>query len=376
METTNVLENAKKDMMDILNELTLKNIEGSEEEMANYFSFLKKLLKLRNTTKSDNEVIEETEKNETCDILQDVEIEAGSVVEEVSEVDETQQMIYKFERKRRGGFVPSIEGYVPEGIVRSLGLEDGDYIYAQEIESNYSEGRRFEYSFAEMGDRKPQEEREQISFGVVTKVAGGLAVESYWDGGEIKSVRMNGVPYTIMLNEVEIQNINNSVKDPSLKVKVGAMIDIAFYKGHVQKHRIIWVHPMNSVSIPSIEKRALSYKRYTSDDVTSKDGEMIEQTLEGRSILIVGDEPNKRFYKSAIEGRGGVFLWCSGNEPVARLESKVRKSDQVIFLLKVTSHYGQDEIKDLCKQYGVPFDTTWNTGKSVATREAERRMSV
>lgn len=371
MEPINVLENAKKDMIEILDEVNLNNIEKSEEELSHYFSFLKNLTKLRHTTVASDK--EEDENIDTNDIKQ--EIEMNDVVGE-KDIDDSASQMYKFERKPRGGFVPEIEGYVPEGIVRSLGLEDGDYIYAKKIESGYSEGKRFIYSFAEMGDRKPQEERMQISFGIVTKVAGGLAVESYWQGGEKKDVRIDGVPFTIMLNEHEIQNINNNVKDPSLNVKEGALIDVAFYRGSVEKHKIIWVHSVDSDEVPTIEKRALMHKLFAADDVTDKEDKLIEQTLEGRKILIVGDEPNKRYYKSAIEGKGGVFLWCSGNENVTRLESKVRKSDQVIFLLKVTSHYGMDEIKELCKQYGVPFDTTWSKGKSVATREAERRISV
>lgn len=39
--------------------------------------------------------------------------------------------MYRFERKVRGGFIPEIEAFVPEGIVRKLGLINGDLVFAE-----------------------------------------------------------------------------------------------------------------------------------------------------------------------------------------------------------------------------------------------------
>ncbi|MGP4074167.1 hypothetical protein ACTWQB_16820, partial [Piscibacillus sp. B03] len=63
----------------------------------------------------------------------------------------------------RGGYIHELNAYVPEGALRSIGAEDGDYLYAKHKGNGY-----FYYELAEKGTPS-KHEREEVLFGVVER---------------------------------------------------------------------------------------------------------------------------------------------------------------------------------------------------------------
>lgn len=365
MEVINILENAKKDLLDIIQEIDLNDIDKSEEEISHYFSFLRSLRNVRNcpVEKSEPQIIGDIENNG-----EGVKINTHVGQIESSEEDvklnapPLKKPMYIFERFLRGGMVQDINGFVPEMVVRSLGLEDGDYVYAEEIKTDNSSSKRYEYTFAMEGDRPAKEQdRIQINYGLVTRVAGRLAVEEYFDGSDKRPIKINEAPYTFILNEKDADYFN---------IKEGDTIDLAFKNGSPDSHRIIWLHKSEIDFMPTIESKTLSFKGDVPKDATLQERDF-EQTLKGKTILVVGNEPKKTLYKTAIENHGGDFIFINPKDKVESYEPKVRKADQVIFLLKVSGHRGMEHIKKLCKEYGIPFDTTWSNGISTVKRMAQ-----
>ena len=97
-------------------------------------------------------------------------------------------------------------------------------------------------------------------------------------------------------------------------------------------------------------------------------------SLSDKTILVIGNEPKKVLYQSSIEERGGTFLWADAKDNFTHLESVVRKSDMVFFLLKVSGHTGMKQIKAYCKRYKKPFLTTFSNGRSSMMKTAEETL--
>ncbi|WP_100012792.1 DUF2325 domain-containing protein [Lentibacillus sediminis] len=265
---------------------------------------------------------------------------------------------YQFERKLRGGIVPQIDGFVPEGVVRKLGLEHGDMVYAKAINTNDPQRSHFEYEIAEKGDGEDAPYRIQLNFCPVKKEAGRLVVEKSEETGEF--IRFNEGPYTIVLSEDDVfkQRINE-----------GDLVDIAYFDGTPTHAKVIWTHKIKEASLSIPE--TLNHTSKKSEKPEKKPVTIYDQTLKEKTILVIGNEPKKSLYQYSIEQRGGTFLWGDAKEDFTRVEAKVRKADIVVFLLGVSGHTGMEHIKQMCKNHNVIFETTWSNGQSSILRIAE-----
>ncbi|WP_412679149.1 DUF2325 domain-containing protein [Brevibacillus laterosporus] len=94
----------------------------------------------------------------------------------------------------------------------------------------------------------------------------------------------------------------------------------------------------------------------------NKNVKSVELSLEGKHILIVGNDPNRAFYKEKIEGRGGTFLSVDDKDSITSIEACVKKADVVILVLARLGHIQMKQVKKLCKEWNVPFKTTFNIG--------------
>lgn len=261
---------------------------------------------------------------------------------------------YLFERKLKGGFVSGIDGYVPEKIIRTMGLVHGDRVYATPLDLRDPHAKRFKYKIAKKGEGKDNPDRIQFNFCPVIKKAGRLVVEKSEETGE--SIRYDESQYTVVLNEDDVFEH---------KLTKGSLVDIAYPKDKPQLARVIWTHYVEENELPSRKPSSVHKKeaRHTSP---------VEQTLSGKTILVIGNEPKKALYKMAVEQRGGEMIWADAKDQHKRLEACVRKSDLVIFLLAVSGHVGMEHIKQMCKEHHVPFETTWSKGYSTIIRLAEK----
>ncbi|WP_217586130.1 DUF2325 domain-containing protein [Lentibacillus saliphilus] len=263
--------------------------------------------------------------------------------------------MFTFERKIRGGFVPEIAGFVPEGIIRKLGLSHGDKVYAKAIEGPESSSNHFRYELAEKGDGKDLPERIQYNYCPVIKEAGRLVVEKSAETGAY--IRFNDSIYPILLDENDVFNF---------KIEEGDLIDIAYKSPHIDQAKVLWVHKVEELHIPEVS--VTNKKSLKNNDKVDVD---LDQTLDNKTVLVIGNEPMKSLYKDAIEKRGGLFLWGDTKDDLTRLKALVRQTDICVFLLSVSGHVGMEHIKQMCKDYDVAFQTTWSNGQSSVIRLAE-----
>lgn len=406
MYTLEIERSLKEEMQELVGQLCAENIEETKQHLDQYFDILVKisqfstyrseklvqkgvlLNKARLSTidiqdpENQPEVIIKEEGTQEEETHQDAEKDRPSIkTEELRGInlpeqdtivsdENTDRKMYRFERNLKGGNIPALNVFVPESHIRTNGLEHNCYVYVEKRgEKNY----KFELA-------KPSEDpvcpgRVQYNLCKVEREGNSLVVKTSYESGSILS--SDGNPMTLHLR---IQDINN----PHFQIKEKDFVDIAFPEERPEAVRVLWKRPdsffqkeeaeiTESQAMLASDKKKKESKEGKSFGIIHKE-KVNETSLHGESILIIGNEPSKMHYKKGIEERGGKFYWEDAKEQnQVTLESKVKKSTMVIFLLDVSSHNGMYKIKEYCKAHDVLFLPTWNSGFTSVMRIAENR---
>lgn len=266
---------------------------------------------------------------------------------------------YVFERKLRGGILPDIEAFVPEGIIRRLGIHHGDLVQAVK-QSEVGSRTKYHYTLVESRNEGEAPGRIQVDYCLVEKEAGHLVVK----GDYLKNqfIRFDGVRYSLVLNEQDIR---------TFEIKEGDIVDVAYKADNPLENKVLWMH---ETKIPASTEEKTEGKRKEVDAKKEISAE-VEQTLKGMSVLIIGNESSKATYQAEIEKRGGSFLWADSNKRMESYPSMVRKCSFAIFLLGLSGHTCMKQFKQLCKDQDKPFEATFDQGITSIIRTAEELAS-
>lgn len=268
--------------------------------------------------------------------------------------------MYKVERKLRGAFVPDIEGYIPEAVVRMKNIEHGDYVYAKPIASHKAGQKRFEYELAKKSSETAPSGRIEYRACPVEKDGHMLVVNKSSVTGEM--IRVNDAPYSVLIRDSDIQQFD---------LQEGDVVDIAFYQNNPSTATIVWKYDVSDhVTEFCRQTERKKTSRLKSDRQMTDQPEEIEQVFAGRTICVVGDKPNEAAYKCLIEERGGHHIHVEPKWNPSRIEHCVKKSDIVIGLYDVSSHTGLEKTKEYCKRYDIPFEMISGRGKSKVIQTA------
>lgn len=380
-----LVEQIKKELVQTIECLTLEHLDEQKKVVKKYFDVLESIKGLEKKKKSLQNVLADNTRQLKEDVhidnTEDSSVEAentgfkekesDSIKSEEKEIendkihnslDIAKNKMYLFERKIRGGFVPEIDGFVPEKVIRELGLKHHNYIYA--IEDGYANGdmKKYQYSLAKRAEKQVDDNRIQVNLCPIEKDGNMLVVRKSLEDG--RDIKFGEVPYSFLLNVDEVND---------LKLKEEMIVDIAYPADKPDKVKVIWVYDMRDsereAKLVFQSKRTVNKK----EEKNIEEDEIVidEDALKGKRILIIGNEPKKALYKASIEERGGSFLWANARSHVTLLEPLVKKADMVIFLLKVTKHVAMKQVKALCKERDIPFITTFSTGKSTIVKLAE-----
>ncbi|AJD93675.1 hypothetical protein JMA_43580 (plasmid) [Jeotgalibacillus malaysiensis] len=383
MNRQSILRQTKLEMKRWIEQVDFENANEIKEKLLYYFEVLdaihdlpeappKKVQPEKNTEKEKLET-NDIEKESTdlinsendVDNDRDKEIESVETIEGMEEKKETEEKDrvkteegYIVERKLRGAILTEINAFIPEGILRKLDIEHGDRVEARKMEDASDDGRnRYHYTLIEKGDGKDAPDRTQMEYCVIEKEGGMFVVKSSSLTGE--EIKFNGVSYPIVLNEMDIRHFS---------LQEGDIIDIAYRKSMPTEHKVLWKH--EDIEMPHEKTGEWSRKKKGNDQ--EKDlSDDIEPTLDGVTVMIVGNEGSRTSYQEQVEKRGGELLWIDAKEKVERFEPLVKKSSFTIFLLGLSGHTGMKKIKALCKEYKIPFEATFNQGITSIIRLAE-----
>ncbi|QIC04888.1 DUF2325 domain-containing protein [Brevibacillus sp. 7WMA2] len=372
-----VLQRIKDDMIKTLEDTMPEHLSKNKDLFDSYFEVLKSVEQLIETKKknmsnwsnhldeggekrsisTDAEILITNKPDKLGDVKQEDTINSSesSLFENIdNQIETIEKPMYLFERKILGGYLPKIDAIVPEGIVRRLGLEHHDYVYATEVAS-FHHFKKYHYELAKKADIVIPIDRVEYKYCPIESDGSLLVVRKSLETD--LDIRIDGVPQSIRIPDFEISRIKPPLSE-------GDIIDIAFPDEKPELCRITYIHRVEHLEIDQKSNKFQKKK----DIQFTKDLKSVELNLEGKHVLIVGNDPNKVHYKEKIESRGGIFLSVDDKDSIASIESCVKKADVVILLLARLGHILMKQVKKLCKEWNVPFETTFNIGADKITQ--------
>jgi DNA-directed RNA polymerase subunit H (RpoH/RPB5) len=334
VEKAIIMEQVKKDMANHIQVLCENNIIEVKERLEKCFEILSLVINLKNT---------------------ELTFEQPKISEKVSIEEEEPEKAFLFERKLRGGYLPKIGVYVPESIVRKVGIEHGDFVKVEEKIVDEEITKHY-FQIYKKGNRIKPEDRKEINYGLVERDGNIFVVrKTLLNGGE--DVRYNDAPYAFLLRNEDILEF---------QIKEGDIIDLSFSPKDISYNRVIWKHVVEQ-EIQASSYHSGAYKTKEKSDIKS-----IPKTLNDKKILVIGCEPRKTVFKENIESRGGIFSFAEGTEGYARLSSMIKKADLVILMIRFIRHRASIDAVEICKQLRKPFSVVENLGVHSVIKEAEQ----
>lgn len=328
-------QEAVSEMGKIIQKLTLDNVEEIEDVLLSYFRFFKILNGLKGT-----------DDFESC--LEDVPENAPSE----EETKPKSKNRYELKRQLKGGYLEEIDLYVPEHIIRKLGLEDGDFISAVHLGND-----KYHFELVEKVAEQRPTNRVQLNYCILSKRDSMLVASEYLDkDGEIKLIKYNDVPHTFLINnEARIKE----------DLEVGSIVDIAYYSNNIDVFKVIWKHNTEgSPHVPPLPSSNYKIKNPKSDTKETNE-------LKGKKVLLLGGEGRTAEFEKAIVSIGGELIHAYGNEDTKRLESMIKSCDMLITMKLNINHPAAEKAKEFAKKYKKPFRLMESRGISSLVQTAK-----
>lgn len=262
--------------------------------------------------------------------------------------------VYQFHRNLRGGYINELEAFVPEAIVRRLGIKHGDYLKADKAQTDYGRSQRYMYTLVEKGNEPEREERVQYNLcQMLQDESGEFYVDHSIESDE--SIVVNGEPCKITVCDREIKEFN---------LVVGDLVDVAFYTGSADKSKVIWKHESRTVNEQETAEVCMEQ-------------EEISGQLDGITVCFVGESLKKNLLEMEINEEGGTLLLTDGKKKEMQIRSHVKKSDVVVCLMSNAPPEAVSIAKTEAKLKGIPFIPVYSaTPKNVIEMIVEHAMET
>lgn len=373
MNVNEMFEATKQEMIKTIESCTLNMMVEKKDVFQAYFNFYESMHRLSEVTaetepklvsSSDHQIetegISEISETAVTTVITD---KTELPVEVSNESDDVERKMYLFKRMVRGGVIPELSAVVPEGIVRKLNIEHHDFMYATEIPSAEGYKKKYHYELAKKATSPVPHDRVEVNCCPIERDGSLLVVSKSLQTGS--NIRIHDTPQSLRILEEDIREFC---------LKEGDIVDVAYIKGKEEIARVVYFHYTASEEFSSVNKSNPSVAPKKTRDEVEEEKEVVPQTLQGQTIFVVGNEPDRMHYKEGIEARGGIFLWSDAKDSFITLQSNVRKSNIVIFLLSVSGHTGMKQIKRSCKANNIPFLTKFGNGTTSMIRMAEEAV--
>ena len=149
-------------------------------------------------------------------------------------------------------------------------------------------------------------------------------------------------------------------------LSIGDIVDVSWDHHNFEKGRVFWKHRMDEFKTQTIDKKVLSAPKKTlvkpKEDIPE---EQIEQTLTGKTIVMVGAEGSHMNFREVVESRGGYFIGITDGTHKLSITSSIKKADAVLVCISQTTHRDSQHANEKAKLYKVPFASFSGEGKGV-----------
>lgn len=344
VEKEKILERAKEDMLELVEELSFENLDNNASVINQYIAFLKNLKALPSKTqkKNNDNIIEIREDN-------------------LREIYDEKSNIYlgEFKRELAGGTVGSFKIFMPEFIVRELDVKNGDWVRAKGVKSmvlkNGTIRTLYEFDIAQRIENEKPTDRVELKF---ANVEYDSSLNAYY----IQASYQESLSMRVMIPEKDVKTFD---------ISEGDLVDYAYWEEELLDGKFIWKHQVDFdiVEPPKIIKQD-----------NRKNGEELEYEettlLEGMTIVVAGCESMKNTYEEVVNKNSGEFIFVTGDERPEFMERNIRDSDLIITIIDYIGHGGMNKVRDISKKHEIPIVYTRKMGRSSFLKIIKDKLKI
>lgn len=373
-----IFEQLKKELNETVEKMQPDNVAETKKQVDKYFSLASFMIQVMLDEEQQKEEAPAKEETKKSFVIKNPVTEAAVEQEEPKqetapigrkeEIDELAKVfdkkkilpIYPFSRKLTGGYlstpVAAQNIFVPENIVRSNNFEEGDMIEAEALISGSHIITDYNFKIHEKSKLPNNTGRLEFLQGIVEYDA-SLRVYFVQKNLSGEALKIDDVPMRFIISDQDAKKH---------LLSIGDIVDVSWYHNNFEKGRVFWKHRMDEFKTQTIDKKVLSAPKKTlvkpKEDTTE---EQIEQTLTGKTIVMVGAEGSHMNFREVVESRGGYFIGITDGTHKLSMTSAIKKADAVLVCISQTTHRDSQHANEKAKLYKVPFASFSGEGKGV-----------
>lgn len=367
-----LLDELKKEMTGVVNTIQEENIEEVKMQVDKYFQLATVMVDLMGGKSS--KVLEKATENPA--VLPEAKIASPkaqkssqakmptkTVAESIKEKNlrdlassfdkQKEDVAYEFSRKLSGGFTTN-DIFVPETVVRSLGLEDGDMVSAEPKIGSTPSKTIYEFKIVSKNTIPRDTGRREFNRAIVEydESLKLFFVQTNIDG---ETLRVNDVPIKFYLSQKDVSDMT---------ISTGDIVDVSWYDSNFNKGKVYWRYRTNEFKseLATAHSKMLNRKGFVSVSLPTEK-EDVPQTLLGKKICVIGAEIFHPEFKEIVESHGGVFLGYAASTNKTSRTAGIKRADLVLVGIKYTSHEASQHANAKAKEYGIPFKAFSSFGK-------------
>ena len=266
-----------------------------------------------------------------------------------------------FCRARVGGWIKNehqlldADLFVPESIVRSIGLVNGDLVRLEEKDTD-SKHQTYPYNvFIEGNNGLDDGQIEEFNFGIVEL---DYKTNHYF-------VERNINAQTIGYQEGDQFVIPESVVR-SHDIVSDDIVDIAYRKGDFASAKIRWKYDTGEIEKPATIEQRIRHSSVEKETIKPVEEHQVKYDLEGKKILLIGmDIKNHEFRDYIKENKGSIQFHNkgSGKKWIKNLKASIARVDVVIIAQRQVSHAQSIAAVNAAKELNKPFATYTSYGR-------------
>ncbi|MES9681671.1 DUF2325 domain-containing protein [Gottfriedia acidiceleris] len=343
MYLNRVFEEIKTAMIKELPNVTLNNFSSHQEWLRRHHNIIEELVEIMNMGYTSIEVKE--------DIVSEPSAVLSAEAFAEKEVSEYPVLhTFKFAKKASGGVIEGLNYPLPEELVRTLTLENGNIITITGIKGTFLDGSPI-YEF-DVTDRTivPNPDLAEVSRGIVEEISGRLVIT----GTDKGTIRVDDAPACLYINDKDARQF---------KIEKGDIIDGRFYTNNVtNSFRVSLKHDTDKVDNTSIEAKKLLHRQNNiteTESGTSMIDRLDKTPFLDKKILLVGLESRINDFKLALYKTDEFeFVHLTGDEHKQRIRAQILKADYVVIPTQETSHDCSKYVASICNEYHIPCTST------------------
>ncbi|MHB1681522.1 MAG: DUF2325 domain-containing protein [Bacilli bacterium] len=384
MDRQAILAEWKDEMHALIDRFDFGQLDQVEKEFTRYMAFVHALARLpdpvhvqeiqsialmpqaQNEEVQREEPFSDSEQNDQSERSLQTAIPDESVVDnqaapETEEAGEPVQPggVFSLKRQLSGGLAGPY--FVPEKIIRRLGLEHGDEVDVQARGDMLPNGNpALTYTLHAAGARIPLAERIEHSLCLVRREDESWFVDDF----------------PILSSDRE-----------KFDLEPGDVVDIAAWEHEPDQVRVVWKYettmPSRSTkhkqrghapkdAMPAPPPRRI---RSASPPKVKVAPKPMKSPLTGQHVVMVSGLPKESYYRKMFAQVGAECVFLTGDEKKETLIAAIRHSDIVVLITSAVSHKAAFQIGRLCKELKVAYRPVSRGGlQSVlqAAMEAQR----